>query len=78
MQYRRGLFCATGSVEVQMMRWDTNIGSADQEKFGHLFAGRRDPLADIPELERVKFVTKGGQVIRNELNSLGGNGCNQE
>jgi len=34
----------------------------------------RDPLADITELERVKFVTKGGHVVGNELNSLGGNG----
>jgi len=26
-----------GSVEAQMVRWDTNIGSTDEEKFGHLF-----------------------------------------
>jgi hypothetical protein len=26
-----------------------------------------DPLADITELQRVKFVMKGGVVFRNEL-----------
>jgi imidazolonepropionase-like amidohydrolase len=26
-----------------------------------------DPLADVTELERVRFVMKDGQVVRNEL-----------
>jgi imidazolonepropionase-like amidohydrolase len=26
-----------------------------------------DPLADVSEMERVKFVMKGGVVFRNEL-----------
>jgi imidazolonepropionase-like amidohydrolase len=26
-----------------------------------------DPLQDIAELEKVKFVMKGGQVVRNEI-----------
>jgi imidazolonepropionase-like amidohydrolase len=26
-----------------------------------------DPLADITEVQRVKFVIKGGNVIRNDL-----------
>ena len=28
-----------------------------------------DPLADITELERIKFVMKGGRVVRSDLNS---------
>jgi hypothetical protein len=28
-----------------------------------------DPLKDITELERIKFVMKGGQVFRNDVNS---------
>jgi hypothetical protein len=30
-------------------------------------AKSRDPLADITDLEQVKFVMKGGQVFKNEL-----------
>jgi len=26
-----------------------------------------DPVADITELQRVKFVMKGGQIVRDEL-----------
>jgi imidazolonepropionase-like amidohydrolase len=33
----------------------------------NIIAVSGDPLKDIPEFERVKFVMKGGQVIRNDL-----------
>jgi len=32
-----------------------------------LIAVSGDPLADISEMQRVKFVMKGGVVVRNEL-----------
>jgi imidazolonepropionase-like amidohydrolase len=32
-----------------------------------LVAVEGDPSSDITELERVKFVMKGGQVVRNDL-----------
>ncbi len=50
-----------------------SIGSLERGKFADLVAVCGDPLADITELERVKFVMKGGQVVRNDLNSPGGN-----
>ena len=34
-----------------------------------LIAVAGDPIADITELERVKFVMKDGQVVRNDLAS---------
>jgi imidazolonepropionase-like amidohydrolase len=39
----------------------------EKGKFADLIAVSGDPLADITELERVKFVMKGGEVVKNEL-----------
>ena len=64
-------------VDAQMMGWDSSIGSIERGKFADFVAVCGDPLADITELERVKFVMKGGQVLRNDLNSPGGKGCSQ-
>lgn len=63
-------------VDAQMMGWDTNIGSIERGKFADLVAVCGDPLADITELERVKFVMKGGQIVRNDL--TGAKGCSQK
>ena len=49
------------------MGWQDQIGSVDKGKFADLVAVSGDPLADITELKRVKFVMKGGKVIRNDL-----------
>jgi imidazolonepropionase-like amidohydrolase len=65
-------------VDAQMMGWDANIGSIERGKFADIVAVCGDPLADITELERVKFVMKGGQVLRNDLNSPGEKGCGQK
>jgi imidazolonepropionase-like amidohydrolase len=53
----------------QMLGWADRIGAIDPGKFADLVAVAADPLADIHELERVRFVMKGGQVIRNDLAS---------
>jgi imidazolonepropionase-like amidohydrolase len=47
--------------------WDNEIGSIDKGKFADIIAVSGNPLADISEMERVKFVMKGGVVIRNEV-----------
>ena len=39
----------------------------EKRKFGDIIAVSGDPLKDITELERVKFVMNGGQVIRDAL-----------
>ena len=49
------------------MSWQDRVGSIEKGKFADLVAVRGDPLADITELERVKFVMKGGEVVRNEV-----------
>ena len=54
-------------VSAQVMGWQGEIGSIAAGKFADLVAVSGDPLADITELQRVKFVMKGGKVIRNDL-----------
>lgn len=69
---------AATMVDAQMMGWSGDIGSIERGKFADFVAVCGDPLADITELERVKFVMKGGQLLRNDLNSPGIKGCNQK
>ncbi len=47
--------------------WADQIGSIDRGKFADIIAVSGNPLADVTEMERVKFVMKGGVVIRNEV-----------
>jgi imidazolonepropionase-like amidohydrolase len=49
------------------MGWNDRIGSVEPSKFADLVAVEGDPTHDITELERVKFVMKGGHVFKNEL-----------
>jgi imidazolonepropionase-like amidohydrolase len=53
----------------EMLGWQDRIGAIEPGKFADLVAVAGDPMADITELERVRFVMKGGQVVRNELAS---------
>jgi len=55
------------TVASEMMGWQDRIGSLEKGKFADIIAVGGDPLSDITELERVKFVMKGGQVVRNDL-----------
>lgn len=54
-------------VNAQAMGWQDQIGSIAKGKFADLVAVPGNPLTDITELQRVKFVMKGGKVIRNDL-----------
>jgi imidazolonepropionase-like amidohydrolase len=54
-------------INAEAMGWQDQIGSIDKGKYADLVAVSADPLADITELQRVKFVMKGGKVIRNEF-----------
>jgi imidazolonepropionase-like amidohydrolase len=60
---------AATSEAAQLMGWQDRVGSVEAGKFADLVAVAGDPIADITELERVKFVMKGGQVFKNELKS---------
>ena len=54
-------------VNAEALGWQNQIGSIDKGKYADIVAVSGDPLKDITELQRVKFVMKGGKVIKNEL-----------
>jgi imidazolonepropionase-like amidohydrolase len=54
-------------VNAEALGWKDDIGSIKKGKYADLVAVSGDPLADIAELQRIKFVMKGGKIIRNEL-----------
>ena len=54
-------------VNAEAMGWKDSVGSVTKGKFADLVAVSGNPVTDITELQRVKFVMKGGKVIRNDL-----------
>jgi imidazolonepropionase-like amidohydrolase len=55
------------AINAEVMGWQDRIGSIDKGKYADLIAVSGDPLADITELQRVKFVMKGGKIIKNDI-----------
>jgi imidazolonepropionase-like amidohydrolase len=51
----------------EMLGWQDRIGAIEPGKFADLVAVAGDPLGDITELERIRFVMKDGKVFRNEF-----------
>jgi imidazolonepropionase-like amidohydrolase len=54
-------------INAEALGWQDQIGSIDKGKYADLIAVSGDPLADITELQRVKFVMKGGKIIKNDI-----------
>jgi imidazolonepropionase-like amidohydrolase len=51
----------------ELLGWQDRVGAVEAGKFADLVAVTGDPIADISELERVRFVMKDGQVIKNDF-----------
>jgi imidazolonepropionase-like amidohydrolase len=51
----------------ELLGWQDRVGSIEANRFADLIAVEGDPLKDITELQRVKFVMKGGQVVRDDF-----------
>jgi imidazolonepropionase-like amidohydrolase len=50
-----------------MLGWQGRVGAIEPGAFADLVAVAGDPIADVTELERVGFVMKNGQVVRNDF-----------
>lgn len=50
-----------------LMGWEDDVGCVRAGCYADLVAVAGDPLSDISELERARFVMKGGEEVRNEL-----------
>ena len=62
----RSIVSAT-SLNAEIMGWSDRVGSVEAGKFADLIAVTGNPLQDITELQRVRFVMKGGAIVLDEL-----------
>jgi imidazolonepropionase-like amidohydrolase len=53
-------------VPAELLGWSDKIGTIEAGKWADIVAVSGDPLSDITELQRVKFVMKGGAVYKND------------
>jgi imidazolonepropionase-like amidohydrolase len=54
--------------------WENQVGTIEKGKFADIIAVSGNPLMDVTEMERVKFVMKGGLIVRNEITKETENG----
>jgi imidazolonepropionase-like amidohydrolase len=48
-----------------LLGWEDRVGAIEPGRFADIIAVNGDPLKDITELQHVRFVMKGGTVIKN-------------
>jgi imidazolonepropionase-like amidohydrolase len=54
------------SVAAELLGWGDKAGTIEAGKWADIVAVSGDPLKDITELQRIKFVMKGGVVHKND------------
>lgn len=55
------------TVTAELLGWSDRAGTIEAGKWADIVAVSGDPLKDITELQRVKFVMKGGAVYKNDV-----------
>jgi len=54
----------------ELLSWQDKVGALEPGHYADMIAVDGDPLKDITELQRVKFVMKGGAVAKDEFSPL--------
>ena len=54
----------------ELMGWQDRVGAIEAGKYADLIAVEGDPLSDIAAIQQVKFVMKGGKVVKDALSTL--------
>ena len=54
-----------------LIGWSDEVGALETGHYADLIAVTGDPTSDVRLLESVKFVMKGGTVVRNDLAAKG-------
>ena len=55
------------TTAAELLGWSDKMGTIEAGKWADLVAVSGDPLKDITELQRVKFVMKSGAVVKNDF-----------
>ncbi|MGA2001206.1 MAG: amidohydrolase family protein [Terriglobales bacterium] len=50
-----------------LLGWSDKVGTLEKGRYADLIAVDGDPLTDVKVLENVRFVMKGGAVVRNDI-----------
>jgi imidazolonepropionase-like amidohydrolase len=53
----------------ELMGWQDRVGAIEAGKYADLIAVEGDPLSDIAAIQQVKFVMKGGKVVKDALST---------
>lgn len=60
---------ATTINAAELLSWQDKVGALEPEHYADVIAVEGDPVADITVLQHVKFVMKGGEVVKDEIST---------